>query len=122
MRTKIKHIAYSIVAFTLVAPVTVSAQFGEGLSTAENAELPEGTITGILTNVMFWITALIAIFGIIGFAIAGILYLTAAGDEDRINMAKRAMFYSIIGVVVALLGFVILQAANTMLGGEESTF
>ena len=45
---------------------------------------------------MNWLLALIGIFGVIGFAIAGILYLTAAGDEDRINKAKSAMMYAII--------------------------
>ena len=84
--------------------------------------LPGGTITNIVTMIMQWLLALVGIVGVIGFAIAGIWYLTAAGDEDRISTAKRAMLYSIIGVIVALLGYVILQAAASMLWGDTNNF
>ena len=71
---------------------------------------------------MNWMLGIVGILGVIGFAIAGILYLTAAGDEDRIATAKKAMTWSIVGVVVALLGLVILKAAESMLGGSSTTF
>jgi hypothetical protein len=71
---------------------------------------------------MNWLLAILGIFGIIGFVISGILYLTAAGTDDQISTAKNAMKYSIIGVIVALLGFVIIQAVNTLLSGNSSNF
>jgi hypothetical protein len=71
---------------------------------------------------MNWLLAILGFLGIIGFVIAGILYLTAAGDEDQIGKAKNAMMYSIIGVIVALLGFVIIQAVNNWLGGTNASF
>lgn len=77
--------------------------------------LPSGSITGIFVNILLWILRLFGIFGVLGFVISGILYLTAAGDEDRMQLAKRAMYYSIIGVVVGLLGVVIIQAVDLAL-------
>ena len=71
---------------------------------------------------MSWLLGLVGFLGVIGFAIAGILYLTAAGDDDRIQTAKKAMLWSIVGVIVALLGVVIIQAADKMLSGESSEF
>ena len=71
----------------------------------------------IVTGIMKWLLTAVGIAGVIGFAISGILYLTAAGDEDRIKTAKRAMVNSIIGVIVALVGVVALSAANAMLKG-----
>lgn len=117
MKTKIKKIMYSVSSAGLLAPVAILAY-----DPPENTTLPEGTVTGIVSNFMTWILGLVGFLGIIGFAIAGILYLTAAGDEDRIGTAKKAMMWSIVGVIVALLGVVIIQAANTMLGGEDSEF
>ncbi|MDD5652164.1 MAG: hypothetical protein PHX98_02070, partial [Candidatus Moranbacteria bacterium] len=55
---------------------------------------------------------------IIGFVIAGIMYMTSAGDDDRIKTAKNAMKWSIVGVIVALMGFVILQAVDALLSGD----
>ncbi len=118
MKNKIKKIAYAVSSGLLLAPVAVLAQY----SPPDNTNLPGGTVFEIISNLMKWILALVGIIGVIGFAIAGILYLTAAGNEDRISQAKKAMIMSIIGVIVALIGLVILQAVNTWLGGSETTF
>lgn len=58
------------------------------------------------------------IVGVIGFAIAGIMYLTSAGQEEQIKLAKKAMVNSILGVVVAISGLVIIYAADALLAGQ----
>ncbi|MFC1644417.1 hypothetical protein ACFL08_00145 [Patescibacteria group bacterium] len=117
MKTKIKKIAYGLISLVIVAPVMASAY-----DAPSGVDLPKGSIFGIIEQIMQWLLGLVGLFGVIGFAIAGILYLTAAGDETRIDTAKRAMVWSIVGVVVALLGVVIIQAVNSMLGGEAADF
>ena len=66
---------------------------------------------------MWWILALIGMIAIIAFVISGIQYLISAGDEGMIETAKRNMTYSIVGVLVALSGWVIIKAINQFLGG-----
>jgi len=80
--------------------------------------LPDASIYSIIANILDWLLAIIGIVGIIGFAIAGILYLTSAGNEDRMTTAKRAMIYSIIGVIVALSGLVVLYFADNLLNAS----
>ncbi|MFZ2154000.1 MAG: hypothetical protein WAV16_02100 [Candidatus Moraniibacteriota bacterium] len=118
MKTKIKKLSYSILSAGLLsAPMMIMAY-----TPPADTTLPTGTVTSIVKNFMFWILAMVGFFGVIGFAIAGILYLTSAGEEDRIGTAKKAMTWSIVGVIVALLGVVIIKAADTMLKGETTTF
>lgn len=113
---KIKNALYGASAAALaLAPVAALAQWSAGVDNAESAGTPGGTIMGIIASAMDWLLAILGFLGIIGFVIAGILYLTAAGDEDQIERAKKAMMYSIIGVIVALLGFVIINAVDTWL-------
>jgi len=78
-----------------------------------------GSILGIVVNILYWLLAILSIVALIGFIIAGIMYLTAAGDETQAGKAKKAMMYSIIGVIVGLSGFVIYQAAMYMLNGQS---
>jgi len=118
MKNKIKLIASSVSVAALTLPIVAFAQFQPPVGT----NLPSGRISDIVMQVMYWLLLLVGAIGVIGFAIAGILYLTAAGDEDRIEIAKRAMLYSIVGVIVALLGLVILRAVSSMLTGNSSTF
>ena len=84
--------------------------------------LSGATIKQILTNLLSWMLAIIGIIGIIGFIIAGVQYLLSAGDDDMIETAKRNMKWAIVGVVVALGGFVIIQAINTLLQGSSWNF
>lgn len=81
--------------------------------------LPGGSIFGIVENILYWLLGILSIVSLIGFIISGIMYLTAAGDDDQIKKAKSAMKFSIIGVIVGLSGFVIFQAAQYMLGAQS---
>ncbi len=75
-------------------------------------------VTTVVVTVMQWLLGIFGVIAIIAFVIAGIIYLTSAGDDERIQQAKRAMTYSIIGVVVALAGLVIVLAVDHMLRGQ----
>ena len=77
--------------------------------------LPNAPILAIVMGITYWLLAILGFLGIIGFVIAGILYLLAAGDEKQAGTAKNALKYSIYGVITALLGFIIIRAATTML-------
>ncbi len=89
--------------------------YGWDITGINNYNLPDASIYNIVTNIMNWLLGLIGVIGVIGFAISGILYLTAAGDETQIGKAKKAMTYSIIGVIVALVGLVVLNSAYYLL-------
>ncbi len=84
--------------------------------------LPQGVVWSIINNIMEWMLGLVGVIGVIGFAIAGIMYLVSAGDDEGVKRAKKAMIMSLVGVIVALVGLVILQAANKMLGGTDTQF
>lgn len=113
-----KKISYAAASFAATAPVIALAQFQPPAGTA----LPAGSLLGIATSAMNWLLVLVGILGVIGFVIAGIIYLTAAGDEDQIAKGKKAMIFSIVGVIVALLGVVIIQAVQGLLSGSRSNF
>lgn len=115
MKNKIRKIAATISVASLTIPAFAMAQFQQPGDT----NLPSASVSDIVRNFMRWILIIVGLLGVIGFAIAGVLYLTAAGDEDRIKSAKSAMTYAIIGVVVALLGLVVMNAVYNLLGARS---
>lgn len=119
MKNKIKKAGYALASAALIsAPLATFAQFEK----PGNTNLPGGSIFEIIRQGMMWLLALVGIIGIIGFAIAGIMYLTSAGNETQIEKAKKAMLMAILGVIVALVGLVIMQAVEIWLGGRSSRF
>src|SRR3989338_7654791 len=98
---QIKQAVYGAFALALAtAPAIVGAQWYQGKTNAAQSGLAEDSIYNIISRTMNWLLAILGFIGIIGFVIAGILYLTAAGDEGQIEKAKNAMMYSIIGIII----------------------
>ncbi len=77
--------------------------------------LPDAPIYEIVAGTMDWLLAILGFIAIIGFVISGIMYLTAAGNDGQLKTAKEAMKWSIIGVAVALSGYVVILAVDTWL-------
>lgn len=96
--------------------------YGGGWSLTNPYGLPSGSILGIISNLLYWLLAVFAIAGIIGFVLSGIFYLLAGADEGNAKKGKSGMTASIIGIIVGLSGFVIMQAVAAFLGGGSKTF
>ncbi len=80
-----------------------------------NTGLSETSVASIIINLMKWMLYLFGFLAIIAFVISGLQYLSAAGNMNMIETAKRNMNYSVIGVIVALSGLVILIAVDSLL-------
>lgn len=65
----------------------------------------ESTVKNVL-SVVFSIVGIIAVIMII---IGGVNYMTSQGDTQKIQKAKNTIMYGIIGMVIALLSFAIVQ-------------
>lgn len=117
-----KYVSVAIWLLALGLFAKVSEAAGWSTSDYSSMGLPAGTIYNIIKYATYWILGLFGFFGIIGFVISGIMYLTAAGDDDQQKKAKQQMYWSIMGVIVGLVGYVVIYAVNTMLGGSSTTF
>jgi hypothetical protein len=84
--------------------------------------LPYSPIYLIIYNVMRWGLGIFSFIAVISFVISGVMYLVSAGDEKRQEGAKRAMYYSIMGVIVGLSGLIVIWAAVRMLGVQTNQF
>jgi len=101
------------VAIFLLIPISALAQWSP--SNYGSTGLPQQNIYYIIRGVVWWTLSIFGFFAVIGFVISGIMYLTAAGDEERQKKAKKQMYWSITGVIVGLMGLVILYAVDRML-------
>jgi hypothetical protein len=73
------------------------------------------TIPYLLMNILNFLLQIFGLVAIIALVISGIFYLTAGGDEDRIKSAKKSVLYSIVGIVVALMGMIIIRTISEFL-------
>jgi hypothetical protein len=125
MNSILKHIASLAMVLAIVAVPQAafgatafdSASFGGsgGLDTYSKTGIPSGTIGGIIANVLQWCLYILGFLAILGFVVSGIFYIMAAGDESMAEKGKTGMVNSIIGVIVALLGYIVLNTVMAVL-------
>lgn len=81
--------------------------------------LSDKSVTDIIGALIGWLLSIFGFIALIGFIISGLQYLTAAGDEGQAETAKRNMQYSIIGIIVALSGWIIIKAVDALLNASS---
>jgi len=69
------------------------------------------TIVNYFLGFLGFLSVLMVIYG-------GVLYITAAGEEDKAKKGKTIIMYAAIGIIIVLLSFAII---NTILGAATST-
>jgi len=75
----------------------------------------ESGVFRIITNVLLFIIGAISVIMLI---IGGIRYTVSGGDSGAITTAKNTILYAIVGIVVALLAFAVV---NFVLGSFATT-
>ena len=95
---------------------------GTGVCAPISTGLSSATLSQILTSLLNWILGIFTTLAILAFVISGVQYLTSTGNEDMIETAKRNAKCSIIGIVVGLSGFVVLQAVASLISGTSQFF
>lgn len=64
-------------------------------------------------NIINYVLTFVGIIAVVILIYAGFLYLTAAGDEGATKKAKSMIFTSLIGIIIILLSFVIVNTVIT---------
>lgn len=75
------------------------------------------TIRQIAMNILDFLLSVFGIIAIIAMIIGGGMYLTAYGDEKRIDTAKKILTYAILGTVVSLSAVVVIRQIGSLIGG-----
>ena len=120
-KKSIKNIAVGIVTSLALMTVTVLPVHAQNafISTSDNpgavaaATQSQGNVrTLALTIVNFFLTFL-GLIAVVMIIYGGFLYVTAGGNNEKIESAKKIIMYAVVGIIVILLSFAIV---NTVLG------
>ena len=99
----------------VVEPVAVHAAFDQGLtdgaSSAQGKDqqsdlFGDNGIFKTITNVLLFLIGAISVIMLI---IGGIRYVVSAGDSSAVTGAKNTILYAIVGIVVAILAYALVN-------------
>ena len=79
----------------------------KGTGAPDNVTEDDGLIKKVV-NLLLWAIGIVSVIMII---IGGIRYATSNGDSASISAAKNTILYSVIGLVIAIFSYAIVQYA-----------
>jgi hypothetical protein len=121
MKKTLFSVLCAIVIFSVIAPVAV---FSNGFvappsGTVDN--LTANDVARIVINIRNWFAGIVLIIAVMAVLVSAFMFMTAGGDDKKVDTAKKILKNAIIGIVVALLAFgavsLISNTLNALRGG-----
>lgn len=113
--TRLKYFPATVVgvgsasgATTLPADTTCSSQIIGNI----------GCLPYFLRNIVSAGLLMAALLAVVLIILSGIKLLTSGGDPDKVASAKRSLTFTIIGLVIVLLSFVIINVISRITGAK----
>lgn len=85
---------------------------GQPANTYAECNLPVDTGPSLMNRVQTIINVIVGVIGVVAVAviiIGGVFYVTSTGEAAKIARAKNTILYGIVGLVIAMLAFAIVN-------------
>lgn len=128
---KVRSVGPLLVALVAAAGVSLIGQSASALSLMDVFSGPyrgEGQPTSLfdgstaivprVINLMLFIVGVLAIFMMI---YGGIRYVLSGGDNGKVKDAKNTILYAIVGLIVAILGYAIVNWVVSVVGSGTTS-
>ena len=127
MSTRLKQILSSLLIIPIMAlGVSAALQINNvnvvratdmtlsgGVSSSQGDDVPQDLANDVFKDVVNILLFIIGAVSVIMLIYGGIRYTTSGGNANSVTAAKNTIMYSIIGLVVAILAFAVVQFVVT---------
>ncbi|MCE9643294.1 MAG: pilin [Candidatus Andersenbacteria bacterium] len=129
METRFKKIISSILILGLFFAIAPHITFAQGVGQSSSGITnPLGggadqTITSVLTGIIKWMLGLVGFLALIALIIAGGRMIIDFGNEEQVRKAKMTITWAVIGLLVVILSYAIVNIVSTQIlgaGGSSS--
>jgi len=117
-RTVLGLVLAALILTPVMALTVIDAPSSAAFSTWGAKCSPSNVPTDIrqaIMNVTNWILGFVSIIATLIVIYGGVLYLTAAGNEESVEKAKKTMSYGIIGIVICGLAYAIVIVVSNVI-------
>ena len=125
METKHKAVIIGVIVVGFcfaIAPHGAFAALGDaGISNPLGKS--DQTITDVLTGIIKWMLGLVGFLALIALIIAGGRMIIDFGNEEQVRKAKMTITWAVIGLLVVILSYAIVNIVSTQIlgaGGSSS--
>ncbi len=125
MKKTLQTIAAVVLTVSMLSPLAAFAQTNNPIGDTGNIQnqAPVSTLSGAtssLAKIVNWVIVIFWVLTVLFLIWAAVLYLTGAGNEEKIKEAKNRVIYAIIAAAIALLSTGLQTIVKSALSGTLS--
>lgn len=118
-------IVFMLAVAPVVVPYVAHAQlittFVNNCPADTGVRCSEGSIASIFRLIINWALAIAFIAAVVVLIYGGFLYITSAGNTDQATKGKTAIMNALVGVVIIVLSYIIVQIVYRFVSGSGTT-
>ncbi len=111
-------ILFSGRVFAAEEPVENPALTGAKIAKADGMPTELIGADGVFTKITNTILYAVGIISVVMLIYGGLRYVVSGGDSKKVTDAKNTIMYAIIGLIIAILSFAIVNFVINAVGGE----
>ncbi len=117
-KTLIQTLTGISAALTIWAGKAMALTVQEGAEAARANGMPESLfgVDGIFTNITNTILYVVGTISVIMLIFGGLRYIISGGDSKKVTDAKNTILYAIIGLIIAILSYAIVNFVLNSIG------
>ena len=114
-----------IATFALFAPVTVGSLEGtvqDGVNAARGTDVPSTLLGdgGVLSTIINTMLFIIGFLSVVMLIFGGLRYIISGGNAAAVTAAKNTILYAIVGLIIAIFAYAIVNFVIGSLTGTAS--
>ena len=109
---------FSAMVFTVNNALAAGSSFydnPQGGASSPNAAA-QGTLGDNVSQIINYFLGMLGLVAVAMLIYAGVLMVTASGEEEQIGKAKKIITYAVIGIVIIVLSYTIVGFVTNVLG------
>lgn len=97
---------WTVASLLILAPLAAQAYTYEDVG--ETIGLGSADLKSTVVNIVQWALGLLALVAVIMIIIGGFQWMTAGGNEEKVDKAKKLISAAVIGLIIVLLAWAIV--------------
>lgn len=123
IKTSIQILTGLGAALTLTAGKVMALSVQDGAAAARGEGMPAELIgqNGVFTQITNTVLYAVGIISVVMLIYGGLRYVISGGDSKKVTDAKNTILYAIIGLIISILAFAIVNFVINAVTGESDS-
>ncbi len=105
----------SVAPMVASAEITVDPRYGIGETNPGAGGDSAADVSSVIGVIITWLLGFVGALSVLVIIFGGIFYIISGGESGKTETAKGYILYAVVGLIVALLGWVIVNTVITKL-------